>query len=80
VRLDSDATRAAARICATLLALFVVAGARPAFALLYVDDDDPSCGGLQPCFSTVQGAILSASDGETVEVRLPELIEDDFGA
>lgn len=61
-----------------------MAGAPAASAVLYVDDDDPSCGGLQPCLSTVQGAILSASNGETVEVRpgmyvettlIPEFLE-----
>jgi len=35
---------------------------------LYVDDDDPACGGKAPCYSTIQGAIDDASSGDTIIV------------
>jgi pectin methylesterase-like acyl-CoA thioesterase len=35
---------------------------------LYVDDDDATCGGNSPCYSTIQAAINAANNGDTIEV------------
>lgn len=35
---------------------------------LYVDDDDTTCGGNSPCYSTIQAAINGSSGGNTVHV------------
>jgi hypothetical protein len=35
---------------------------------LYVDDNDPACGGNSPCFSTIQAAINAATAGDTIQV------------
>jgi len=35
---------------------------------LYVDDDDPTCGGNSPCYPTIQAAINAASAGDTINV------------
>ena len=35
---------------------------------LYVDDDDPTCGGLAPCFQSIGSAINEASDGDRIQV------------
>lgn len=36
--------------------------------ILYVDDDDATCGGNSPCYSTIQAAINAASADDTVRV------------
>ncbi len=36
---------------------------------LWVDDDDPTCGGLSPCYRTIQAAIAAAQSGDTIKVR-----------
>jgi hypothetical protein len=36
--------------------------------ILYVDDDDPTCGGNSPCHATIQAAIDAASAGDTINV------------
>src|SRR6185436_15087732 len=38
-------------------------------ANLFVDDDDPTCGSVLPCFSRIQAAIDAAHAGDTVRVR-----------
>jgi len=35
----------------------------------FVDDDDPTCGGLSPCHDSIQTAVDLAGDGDTVVVR-----------
>jgi parallel beta-helix repeat protein len=37
--------------------------------ILHVDDDDPTCGGNSPCYSTIQAAINAAGDGDTISVN-----------
>ncbi len=37
--------------------------------ILYVDDDDPSCGGFSPCYQTIQDAVTAAQSGDTIKVR-----------
>jgi parallel beta-helix repeat protein len=37
--------------------------------ILYVDDDDPTCGGNSPCHATIQAAINAASNGDTISVN-----------
>ncbi len=36
---------------------------------LWVDDDDPTCGGSSPCYSTIQEAVAAAQAGDTIRVR-----------
>jgi len=36
---------------------------------LYVDDDDPTCGGNSPCYPTIQAAINAASNDDTISVN-----------
>ncbi len=38
-------------------------------AMLYVDDDDPGCGGQSPCYTDIQSAINAAVNGDTIIVR-----------
>ncbi len=33
---------------------------------VWVDDDDPTCGGKQPCFRTIQAAVDAAREGSTI--------------
>ena len=35
---------------------------------LWVDDDDPTCGGSSPCYSTIQAAVAAAQSGDTIKV------------
>lgn len=76
VVLDTTARRIATRISSALLLLLLGAEALPSSAVLYVDDNDSTCAGLQPCFSTVQGALLSATDGEIIEVQPGTYVEN----
>ncbi len=36
---------------------------------LWVDDDDPTCGGHSPCYQTIQEAVAAAQPGDTIKVR-----------
>lgn len=36
---------------------------------LWIDDDDPTCGGFSPCYSTIQEAVAAAQPGETLKIR-----------
>ncbi len=36
---------------------------------LWVDDDDPTCGGHSPCYPTIQEAVAAAQPGDTIKVR-----------
>lgn len=36
---------------------------------LWVDDDDPTCGGFSPCYRTIQEAVAQAQEGDTIKVR-----------
>lgn len=53
---------------AAALALLTLTGGARAAATLYVDDNDPACGGNSPCFATIQAAIDAAASGDTVSV------------
>ncbi len=60
--------------CGWLIGLSVVAwvvlsGSLVSAAILYVDDDDPTCGSLSPCYSTIPAAIAAAGNGDTIMVR-----------
>jgi parallel beta-helix repeat protein len=37
--------------------------------MLFVDDDDPSCGGFVPCYHTIQEAVAAAQAGDMIKVR-----------
>jgi len=39
------------------------------FNTLWVDNDDPTCGGYSPCYSTIQEAVATAQAGDTIRVR-----------
>ncbi|MEO8435581.1 MAG: DUF4214 domain-containing protein [Pyrinomonadaceae bacterium] len=54
-----------------MVAAMVFATATSAAAAdLYVDDDDVTCGGNAPCYSTIQAAINAAAvSGDTIHVR-----------
>ncbi len=36
---------------------------------LWVDDDDPTCGGHSPCYQTIQEAVAAAQPGDTIKIR-----------
>lgn len=60
----------------------IVAFALPARAAVvaYVDRLDPFCGGNEPCYATIQGAIDASPDGATIIVRpatYPESVDLD---
>jgi len=52
----------------TVVILIFLYGGSAIASNLYVDDDDPTCGGNSPCYSTIQTAINAASAGDTVLV------------
>jgi hypothetical protein len=62
--------RSALLVSATIAAMFFGGrGADSALAAdLYVDDNDVTCGGNAPCFSTIQAAINAATAGDTINV------------
>ncbi|MEM4284499.1 MAG: right-handed parallel beta-helix repeat-containing protein [Candidatus Caldarchaeum sp.] len=39
------------------------------YRTLFVDDDDPTCGGNSPCYRTIQEAVTAAQPGDTVKIR-----------
>ncbi len=41
----------------------------PSQGILWVDDDDPTCGGQSPCYQTIQEAVAAAQPGDTIKVR-----------
>ena len=62
-----------------LLFFFVLALSIPAAlgqgATLYVNNTDPTCGGLSPCFSTIQAAVDAAQPADTVTIQPGTYIE-----
>lgn len=36
---------------------------------LWVDDDDPTCGGFSPCYRTIQEAVAQAQAGDLIRIR-----------
>ena len=63
-----------------LLFFFVLALSIPAAlgqgATLYVNNTDPTCGGLSPCFSTIQAAINAAQSADTVTIQPGTYVEE----
>src|SRR5215813_11516342 len=41
----------------------------PAGATRYVSNTDPTCGGLAPCHSTIQAAVIAALPGDKIVIR-----------
>ena len=35
----------------------------------YVNRTDPTCGGLSPCYATIQAAVHAAQTGDTIQIQ-----------
>src|SRR2546428_9574711 len=52
-----------------LLVTLASFGSAEAGITRYVSNTDPTCGGLSPCYSTIQSAVNAAQAGDTVRIQ-----------